>query len=130
MKQIKMSFQILTLLLVFISCKKENNNEEVVMSSDDNSGSYFQRKLTNRALMDSLNERIIDHGDAKAYNEIQAIYNIAEGKRTSALYYALIMANKYNYNQAYKDVYEILNVVNADAKTKEMAEEYLKKYKD
>lgn len=115
------------LLLIIVACKKENNNEVIV--SSENSGSYFQKKLNNLALMDSLSKRVIDHGDTKAYFEIQAIYNIAEQKRTSALYYALIMANKYNYNQAYYDVYEILNSTNMDDKTKEMANEYLKKYK-
>ncbi|MCD0465081.1 hypothetical protein [Flavobacterium sp. ENC] len=86
--------------------------------------------MNNLVLMDSLSKRVIEYGDTKAYFEIQSIYNIAEQKRTSALYYALIMANKYNYNQAYYDVYEILNSTKADNKTKEMANEYLKKYKE
>jgi hypothetical protein len=126
MKQIKISLSLL-LLLIIVACKKENNDEEIIKS--ENSASYFQKKLNNIVLMDSLSKRVTEYGDTKAYFEIQSIYNIAEQKNTSALYYALIMANKYNYNQAYYDVYEILNSTNADNKTKEIANEYLKKYK-
>lgn len=128
MKQIKISLSLLLLLLlIIVACKKENNDEEIIES--ENSASYFQKKLNNIVLMDSLSKRVTEYGDTKAYFEIQSIYNIAEQKNTSALYYALIMANKYNYNQAYYDVYEILNSTNADNKTKEIANEYLKKYK-
>ena len=128
MKQIKISLSFFLLsLLIIVACKKENNDVEIVES--ENSASYFQKKLNNLVLMDSLSKRVTEYGDTKAYFEIQSIYNIAEQKNTSALYYALIMANKYNYNQAYYDVYEILNSTNADNKTKEIANEYLKKYK-
>lgn len=128
MKQIKISLSFFILsLLIIVACKKENNDEEIVES--ENSASYFQKKLNNLVLMDSLSKRVTEYGDTKAYFEIQSIYNIAEQKSTSALYYSLIMANKYNYNQAYYDVYQILNSKNADNKTKEIANEYLKKYK-
>jgi hypothetical protein len=127
MKQIKIGLKIFILLLIIVACKKENNDDKIIVS--ENSASYFQKKLNNLILMDSLSKRVIEHGDAEAYFEIQSIYNIAEQKRTSALYYAIIMANKYNYNQAYYDVYEILNSTNADNKTKKIANEYLKKYK-
>lgn len=128
MKEIKIGLNFFILLLIFAACKKENSDEQIVESED--SASYFQKKLNNIELMDSLSRRVIEHGDTKAYFEIQSIYNIAEQRQTSALYYALIMANKYNYNQAYYDVYEILNSTKADNKTKEMANEYLKKYKE
>jgi hypothetical protein len=128
MKQIKIGLIFFILLLFFAACKKENNIDEIVES--ENSASYFQKKLNNLVLMDSLSKRVTEYGDTNAYFEIQSIYNIAEQKNTSALYYALIMANKYNYNQAYYDVYEILNSTNADNKTKVIANEYLKKYKE
>ncbi|RZJ52077.1 MAG: hypothetical protein EOO44_12905 [Flavobacterium sp.] len=126
MKQIKIGVQIFILLLITISCKKEN--EEIIIESE-NSGTYFQKKINNLVLMDSLHNRIVEHGDTLAYYHIQGIYNIAEEKRTSALYYAIIMANKYHYNQAYNDVYQILNSKKMDNETKKLAEEYLKKYK-
>ncbi|MEA9414172.1 hypothetical protein [Flavobacterium sp. PL02] len=128
MKQIKIALIFFILLIIFAACKKENNVDEIVES--ENSASYFQKKLNNLVLMDSLSKRVTEYGDTIAYFEIQSIYNIAEQKRTSALYYALIMANKYNYNQAYYDVYEILNSTEIDNKTKEIANEYLKKYKE
>lgn len=128
MKQIKISLSFFILsLLIIVACKKESNDVEIVES--ENSASYFQKKLNNLVLMDSLSKRVTEYGDTKAYFEIQSIYNIAEQKNTSALYYSLIMANQYNYNQAYYDVYQILNSKNADNKTKEIANEYLKKYK-
>ncbi|KIA99617.1 hypothetical protein OA93_05595 [Flavobacterium sp. KMS] len=128
MKQIKIALNFFILLIIFAACKKENDVDEIVES--ENSASYFQKKLNNLVLMDSLSKRVTEYGDTIAYFEIQSIYNIAEQKRTSALYYALIMANKYNYNQAYYDVYEILNSTEIDNKTKEIANEYLKKYKE
>lgn len=127
MKHYKTSILIFILLLIFVACKKENKDEIIV--EEENSASYFQKKLNNIKLMDSLSKRVIEHGDTKAYFEIQGIYNIAEQRSTSALYYALIMANKYHYNQAYYDVYYILNSPKVDDKTREMANEYLKKYK-
>lgn len=127
MKEIKIGLNFFILLLIFAACKKENSDEQIVESED--SASYFQKKLNNIELMDSLSRRVIEHGDTKAYFEIQSIYNIAEQRQTSALYYALIMANKYHYNQAYYDVHNILNSPKADQKTREMANEYLKKYK-
>ncbi|TCN59898.1 hypothetical protein D0809_08220 [Flavobacterium circumlabens] len=128
MKQIKVTPVFFILLLALTACKKEKKDDEIIIESE-NSASYFQEKLNNIELMDSLSKRVIEHGDTKAYFEIQSIYNIAEQRQTSALYYALIMANKYHYNQAYYDVYYILNSPKVDNKTREMANEYLKKYK-
>ncbi|WP_289659111.1 hypothetical protein [Flavobacterium panacagri] len=128
MKKIIIVLSISILITLITSCKKEDDKNEIIVY-EDNSCSYFQRKMNNLELMDSLSKRVIEHGDTLAYNQIQGIYNIAEQKQTSALYYALIMANKYNYNRAYRDVYEILNSDKVDKKTNEMAESYLKKYK-
>ncbi|MHC0446326.1 hypothetical protein ACWA1F_13030 [Flavobacterium sp. 3-218] len=128
MKQIKVNLIFFILLSIFTSCKKEKKDDEIIIESE-NSASYFQKKLKNIELMDSLSKRVIEYGDTKAYFEIQSIYNIGEQKQTSALYYSLIMANKYHYNQAYYDVYYILNSPKVDNKTREMANEYLKKYK-
>ncbi|MFW0735992.1 hypothetical protein [Flavobacterium sp. T12S277] len=127
MKQIKVTPVLFIVLLALTAWKKEKKDDEIII--EENSASYFQKKLNNIELMDSLSKRVIEHGDAKAYFEIHSIYYIAEQKETSALYYALIMANKYHYNQAYYDVHNILNSPKADQKTREMANEYLKKYK-
>jgi len=127
MKYLKNTIPIFLFLVIVTACKKSDEDVEIVES--ENSASYFQKKMNNLVLMDSLHKRVVNQGDTIAYFHIQSIYSIGEQKRTSALYYALIMANKYNYKQAYKDVYEILDSKTIDKKTKKMADEYLLKSK-
>ena len=83
--------------------------------------------------LEELKERVRRSGDAQAYEELSTAY-MNEGI-SEILPYSLLMANKYNYPQAYYDVYESLvlmqsvgqNTIDSlDVKTLDMALEYLK----
>lgn len=83
--------------------------------------------------LEELKERVRRSGDAQAYEELSTAY-MNEGI-SEILPCSLLMANKYNYPQAYYDVYESLvlmqsvgqNTIDSlDVKTLDMALEYLK----
>jgi len=113
--------------LVFYSCSRNEKKPEII---DSNSGIFFREQAHDKKLVDSLTNLVLNKGDTLAYHELKTIYYIGEGP-TSYFYYAIIMANKYNYKQASYDVYNILtsNTEILDDKTKEMANEYLLKSK-
>ena len=121
----------LNIIFIFlvISCNKKESID--ITTSDNNSASFFREKLFNKKLMDSLNYLVLTKGDTLAYNELKGIHYIGEQKFTGFLYYALIMSNKYNYEVASFDVYDILTTDKEflDDKTKKMAKDYLEKSK-
>jgi hypothetical protein len=77
-----------------------------------------------------LEKLVIEKGDTSAYYELFVVY--LDYPFEKFLPYALIMANKYNYQQAYFDVYDRLwnlydNPDLLDNTSKKMAIEYLQK---
>lgn len=75
-----------------------------------------------------LEKLVIDKGDTSAYYDLFVVY--LDYSSEKFLPYALIMANKYNYPQAYYDVYDCLwnfyeSSDSLDITTKIMALEYL-----
>lgn len=77
-----------------------------------------------------LEKLVIEKGDTSAYHELFVIYLDYPSERF--LPYALIMANKYNYPQAYFDVYDRLWYLydspdSLDNTSKKMAIEYLRR---
>lgn len=84
-----------------------------------------------REIPDSVLEKlVIEKGDTSAYYDLFVSY--LDYSPEKFLPYALIMANKYNYPQAYYDVYDRLwylygNPDSLDVATKKFALEYLEK---
>jgi hypothetical protein len=78
---------------------------------------------------------MVEAGDTVAYYKISIDFFLAD-KSKEFLFYALIMANKYNDAQAHYDVYRILtdffdsNIETLDTITKELALYHLKKSKE
>jgi TPR repeat protein len=77
-----------------------------------------------------LEKLVIEKGDTSAYYDLFVVY--LDYSFEKFLPYALIMANRYNYPQAYYDVYDRLwnlyeNPDTLDTTTKKMALEYLEK---
>jgi hypothetical protein len=91
----------------------------------------FMQKFSNLELMNNLHNRVLHHGDTLAYRELRMIHYLAEQRVTGFLFYALVMSNKYNYDQASYDVYDILTHGDStlDVKSREMADYYLEKSK-
>ena len=84
--------------------------------------------------LDSLKNKIFVNGDIDSYNELSIAY--LEYPDEDFLFWALIMANKYDNAEAYLDVYYTLhdsydcinnNLKEMDEKTKDFALEYLQK---
>lgn len=80
-----------------------------------------------------VKDKVIKMGDIQSYEELSTAY--MDYEIGEFLPYALLMANKYNYPQAYYDVYECLvlmqsigkgTIESVDPKTKSLALEYLK----
>lgn len=119
-------------LIIYSSCK-DKKNQRIIYKEDD-SASYYTRKLQDTKLMDSLAYKVIKHGDTMAYKELRIIHSISgNGRGVGSLYYSLIMANQYNFKEAYYDIYIILYPGGKeilDKKTKALADEYLKKYNE
>ena len=60
-----------------------------------------------------LENLILKKGDVEAYNELSLMY--LNENRFTFLPWALVMANKYQYNQAYFDVYSCLFDINCQS---------------
>jgi hypothetical protein len=94
----------LALIMTLYSCNTNQpaTNDEVAMSD---------------VSILNLNESKSDvelHGDTLAYNTL-ALYYFSEGKYNEMLYYSMIMANKFGYDNAYYDVYQILIDIYGDS---------------
>jgi hypothetical protein len=80
-----------------------------------------------------LTERALSQGDTSAYDQLSLEY--MDSPDNTFLYTALVMANKYEYPQAYMDVYSCLTDLahqkegteldSLDARTRSLALEYL-----
>lgn len=93
---------IVFICLLFMSCnsrKKENANNEKVISMNQPSKS-----------VESLKIAVLKTGDIHAYDELSIAY-LDNPFQEEFLLYSLIMANKYDYPQAYFDVFYCLSDV-------------------
>lgn len=134
---------ILLLFCVF-SCKEKEQTPDNVNESDVNPEEVItmNQLSTNE---DTLIYRIREKGDTDSYDEL--FYYMKETVKPvstdSVMFYAKIMAEKYQYERAYFDYlnalcekanisydygnYSTLNLTKMDSKTKKLAEEWLTK---
>lgn len=129
-------YRIVFLLLLLYSCmgNKEGNTQKIprvdsttVARADSNSTTV---RLT-RHEIDSCINLSINHGDTMAYNKVQSFFTL-EMRDNEFLYYSIIMANKYNFRDAYFNVYWTLanpgtgeSFDQLDSKTQNLALYYL-----
>ncbi len=125
MKRLVLTLPIV--LFAFISCdmkKSEINSDESIRSMNQPTISESE-----------LKKAILYNGNTSAYDELNISY-LDHSIQEEFLFYALIMANKYDYPQAYFDVYFYLtqffstDISNIDDKSAKLAIEYLLKAKD
>lgn len=110
-------------MFAFFSCeskKSETNTEVTAWSMNQPSMSETDLKMA-----------VIYQGSTSAYYELSNSY-LDHNFQEEFLFYAMIMANKYNYPQAYFDVYFLLTLTystdfSIDERTAELALEYLLK---
>ncbi|BES62599.1 hypothetical protein [Dysgonomonas capnocytophagoides] len=116
MKYEKIGATLLIIFMVF-GCHKKKENKEIPINYTSTSDTF-------------LKKRIIECGDTASYQTLWYSY-LDSPQPEEFLYYAMIMANKYNYPQAYYDVYLCLanttDVDKLDDATKKIVVEYLVK---
>jgi hypothetical protein len=115
---------IIFLSIILISCSCKNDEEEVCLSYHSHPDSYIKDA-----------ECILTRGDTALYDSFFDTY-ADDGAVDMMLPFAMIMANKFDYNKAYYDVYYILTNLyfnfelynfDIDSTTQAMAKEYYTK---
>ncbi len=115
---------VILICLLIVACKMEDNptqNNETAQSINHPSKSMTEFK-----------KAVLYNGDINAYNELDIVYLDYEFQEEFLLY-SLIMANKYDYPQAYFDVFTCLtdiylsDINQIDEKTASIAIDYLLK---
>ncbi|WP_299176286.1 hypothetical protein [uncultured Chryseobacterium sp.] len=96
---------ILPLFLLF-SCTKTTNNKETV-ESKKNATDTNSLNINNPKLQEELSKMILDN-DTVTYKKSYKKY-VTSGHSKEFLYYAILMAEKNNYKEAYKDITDILD---------------------
>lgn len=137
MKKVLLSLSI----LILITCnkttgkKKEIKKEEqhelknILEKEDFQTQEYIPYKddkfdFNDKTLYENL-QKAINEGDTHAYNIASKKYMI-NGRQKEFLYYAILMAEKNNYLQAYSDISTILGIYNYENPSDE---KFISKYK-
>ena len=96
-----------------MSCNNPINNGKFMNSAD--------------CSLKELEQLVIEKGDTSAYQEMSIQY--LDLRKQEFLFYALVMANKYDYPQAFFDVFDCLTYLDnydlMDEKTAALAIKYL-----
>lgn len=109
------------LIFIFLSCQEKKVEYELKYDND---------------FLNTMLEKGINNGDTIAYDKAFA-YVMQNGGYTEFYYYALLMANKHNYNKAYHSLFILLtregkkvngiDIYSSDEKTQRLANYYLLK---
>ncbi|MCY1241096.1 hypothetical protein D3C87_142580 [compost metagenome] len=117
---------LLALILIsssFTYCvQHKNDSKEMIQAISP--GETYLKKFNNQEARDSLLTNIYIKGDSASYKELKDIYFLS-GHTDDFLAPAMIMANDYNYHEAFEDVYRILHNVKTDSKSNKLADYYL-----
>ena len=118
-------FILLILMQLVISCSNKHNDKP---ESLDNDGAIHLNQQEESTV--TLSDKIILEGDTSAYRSLFIAF-LDYRYHEEFLFYAMVMANKYNYPQAYFDVYDFLtniylkDVENIDHTTANISTFYL-----
>ena len=105
----KTKIKIFIISVLLFSCSKENNKNKII-------------DINNTSADENLNIAIIK-GDTIEYAKYYKEYSI-NGHHKEFLYYAILMAEKNNYSQAYFDIATILEVFNYENPNNEFLGNY------
>lgn len=87
---------------IILFCSACNNSKEQPVTYMPSS--RYLEAYRDESRMKNLRDRIINEGDTTAFNELEIICSIS-GHDRELLYYALRMAEDFNYPRAYYSVY-------------------------
>lgn len=97
---------IFILIFSLLSCENKKNQPEV--NTGESTYSVYSKEYRDFDKMKRLKKAVKSKGDTIAFIELEEIY-FNSGHREEFLYYAIFMANTYNYSGAYMSVYRILH---------------------
>jgi hypothetical protein len=126
------TFIILTITILFFSCNLENKKEE--NKHEKHNELSFSTNQQGNSNETELKMAVLYEGDTQSYERLDIAF-LDYSFQEEFLIYALIMANKYDYPQAYFDVYVCLtnvfsDISEIDEATANLAISYLLKAKD
>jgi hypothetical protein len=126
--KIKYLFIVIIFGSLFSSCE-----DKTIKKTDDLNGvspsKQYSDMFNNKVKRHKLEEKVFSKGDTLAYRELFDIYFIS-GNKNDFLKIAMIMANDYNFPEAYIHVYTLLNSEKINAvnqKSNKLANFYLLK---
>jgi len=121
---------IIAIILVFASCKKNNTAESPGVAKTTKQKIERSGNDISPLKPQDLKEKIINEGDSGSY-ETLCIYYLDYPVSEEQLFYSIIMAEEYNYLQAYYDAFDCIYLLYRDKPEKiskglsEMAIKYL-----
>lgn len=99
--QMKLIATSLFILAAFISCSDKKDKQHATKAYN------YRAPLNDRELINRLLDSSIQYGNDKAYARV-ASYHLLESQGEEFLYFAVIVANKYNDPLAHYHIYDIL----------------------
>lgn len=112
------NFYILVIFSLFFisSCQNRQNKEKdcncIVERNEDLVGLYYYENFLDESLRLRHFDSIVNYGDTVIYKQMFRNYFLG-GYSEEFLYFAMLMADKYNYASAYIDVYMLINSRNS-----------------
>jgi hypothetical protein len=113
---------LLSVLSLLFNCDKNTSKKDVKLKNilnDKQANEYIPHKddkfdFNDKTLKENINKAIYK-GDTTAYKQAYRYFSINYYEK-EFLYYSIMMADKYDYNQAYFDTYIILSNLNTENK--------------
>ncbi|RYE54677.1 MAG: hypothetical protein EOP48_11765, partial [Sphingobacteriales bacterium] len=103
LEKIKTNIVGLSLGIILFVC---SCTQGTTIKNEVSTNQKFIRQFEDEFRRDSLSKRLLT-GDTTSYKELQGDY-LYSGHDKEWCYYAFVMANKYNFRDAYIDLYLIL----------------------
>ncbi|SHI64969.1 hypothetical protein [Flavobacterium terrae] len=105
---LRVPLKVLILISILYSCNKKDKIERSEYEEKSNTFSFYNKEFINANKIENLKKTIEIKGDTIAFLELEEIY-FNSGHRDEFLYYAIFMANAYDYSGAYYTCYKILH---------------------
>lgn len=124
----KSSFLLILITIIYSSCTNQKQEVTEKPINESPSQSYFT-KFNDEEKRKELVYKVSAEGDTLAYNELWDIYTYS-GHSNEFLKISLVMADNFNFPQAYFDTYHLLKtdvIDSSNVNTNRMANYYLLK---
>lgn len=126
--KIRYLFAVIIFAYLFSDCEDKTTKKTDDLNGVSPSKEYSDM-FNNKEMRHKLEEKVFYKGDTLAYRELFDIYFIS-GNKNDFLKIAMVMANDYNFPEAYIHVYTLLNsekINSVNIKSNKLANYYLLK---